>query len=455
MSELRTIGAGIQERFPALLRVRLGYDMNAKTTARFERIIQMKKSVLAYTAFVCALLIVGSLPAWAQDQKPQTPTDATPPAAAATPAPPAMLPGMAGPLAVNPKPASFDLGPLDKVFVTGVVSGFGQVQNHKFPGDKSSLLDVDHAMIMINKPDGLVQFFLHAGAYSLPDLGVPYLRASDATKAFYGPLPQGFVKLAPTDNFSILAGNLPTLIGAEYTFSFENMNVQRGLLWNQENAVNRGVQVNYTAGPLALAFSWNDGFYSKKYSWAWGSATYTIDDANTVAFIASGNTKKTSVSTSATPLFQNNEQLYNLIYTHTAGPWTFQPYLQYTHVPALPEFGAPKSASTTGVALLMNYNFDSDATPADWRVAGFNLPVRVEYISSTGNATDGAPNLMYGPGSKAWSLTVTPTYQYKIFFARAEFSYVGTRKTTPGFAFGPNGNDTSQSRALFEVGMLF
>jgi hypothetical protein len=366
-----------------------------------------------------------------------------------------MLPGMAGPLAVNPKPASFDLGPLDKVFVTGVVSGFGQVQNHKFPGDKSSLLDVDHAMIMINKPDGLVQFFLHAGAYSLPDLGVPYLRASDATKAFYGPLPQGFVKLAPTDNFSILAGNLPTLIGAEYTFSFENMNVQRGLLWNQENAVNRGVQVNYTAGPLALAFSWNDGFYSKKYSWAWGSATYTIDDANTVAFIASGNTKKTSVSTSATPLFQNNEQLYNLIYTHTAGPWTFQPYLQYTHVPALPEFGAPKSASTTGVALLMNYNFDSDATPADWRVAGFNLPVRVEYISSTGNATDGAPNLMYGPGSKAWSLTVTPTYQYKIFFARAEFSYVGTRKTTPGFAFGPNGNDTSQSRALFEVGMLF
>jgi Putative beta-barrel porin-2, OmpL-like. bbp2 len=366
-----------------------------------------------------------------------------------------MLPGMAGPLAANPKPTSFDLGPLDKVYVTGVVSAFGQSQNNTFPGDKSSQLDVDHAMIMINKPDGLVQFFMHAGAYSLPDLGVPYLRASDATKAFYGPLPQGFIKLAPTDNFSLLAGSLPTLIGAEYTFSFENMNIERGLLWNQENAVNRGVQVNYTAGPLALAASWNDGFYSKKYSWASVSATYTVDDTNTLAFIAGGNPKHTSVSTTATPLFQNNEQIYNLIYTHIAGPWTFQPYLQYTYVPPLPEFGAPQSASTFGAALLMNYNFDSDSTPAGWRLAGFNLPVRVEYISSTGDAANGASNLLYGPGSKAWSITVTPTYQYKIFFARAEFSYVGARNTTPGLAFGANGTATSQTRGLFEVGLLF
>ena len=103
----------------------------------------------------------------------------------------------------------------------------------------------------------------------------------------------------------------------------------------------------------------------------------------------------------------------------------------------------------------MNYNFDSDSTPAGWRLAGFNLPVRVEYISSTGNAGNGAPNLMYGPGSKAWSITVTPTYQYKVFVARAEISYVGASSTTPGLAFGPNGTATSQTRGLFEVGLLF
>jgi hypothetical protein len=362
---------------------------------------------------------------------------------------------MAGPLTVNPKPTTFDLGPLEKVYVTGVVSGLGLTQNNTSPGDKSSNLDLSNAQVFLNKPDGVFQFFIQAGAYSLPDLGVPYLRSVDTAKATYGNFPQGYVKLAPSDSFSVMVGALPTLIGAEYTFSFENMNIERGLLWNQENAVNRGVQVNYTAGPLALSFSWNDGFYSKKYNWASGSATYTIDDSNTIAFVGGGNTKHTSVSTTATPLFQNNEEIYNLIYTHTGGPWTIQPYLQYTHVPALPEFGAPASASTWGVALLLNYNFDSDSTPAGWRVAGFNLPVRVEYISSNGSASNGAPNLMYGPGSKAWSITITPTWQYKIFFARAEFSYVKASSTAPGLAFGSNGTDSSQARGLFEVGLLF
>src|SRR5207253_10895865 len=357
-----------------------------KKIASVRSVLQIKRNFAACTALIGALLGIASTPAWPQDQKPAS--EAIPPATPAAPAPPSLLPAMAGPLVVNPKPTSFDLGPLEKVYVTGVVSGFGQTQSNAVPGDRSSLLDMSNAQIFINKPDGWLQFFIQAGAYSLPDLGLPYLRASSATKAFYGALPQGFVKLAPADNFSVLVGALPTLIGAEYTFSFENMNIERGLLWNQENAVNRGVQVNYTAGPLAFAFSWNDGFYSKKYSWAWGSVTYTIDDANTVAFIGGGNTKHTDVSTSVTPLFQNNEQLYNLIYTHTAGPWTFQPYLQYTHVPALPEFGAPQSANTWGAALLVNYNFDSDSTPAGWRIAGFNVPIRLEYIRSTGNATD-------------------------------------------------------------------
>jgi hypothetical protein len=79
----------------------------------------------------------------------------------------------------------------------------------------------------------------------------------------------------------------------------------------------------------------------------------------------------------------------------------------------------------------------------------------VEYISSTGNALNGAPNLMYGPGSKAWSITVTPTYQYKIYFVRAEFSYVDASSTTPGSAFGPLGVATSQTRGLIETGVLF
>lgn len=400
---------------------------------------------------LCTPLCLVTLQARADEAAPP-PAPATPAAPAA--APPALMPPMSGPLAANANPFGVDLPVLGKIYVTGAASAFGQSQSHVIPGDRNDQVDISNAQVFINKPDGLVQFFAQAGLYSIPALGVPYIRARDATTDFFGPLPQGFLKLAPTDSFSIMAGRLPTLIGAEYTFSFENMNIQRGLLWNQENAVNRGVQVNYTTGPLALAFAWHDGFYSNTYSWATLSAAYTIDEADSLSVIAGGNTRHTSASSIATPLPQNNEQIYNLIYTRTAGPWTLQPYLQYTHVPSLPEFGTTQAASTYGAALLMNYKFGADSVPAAWRLPGFSLPVRLEYISSTGSTAGGAPNLLYGPGSKAWSITVTPTYQYKVFFVRAEFSFVQTWKATSGLAFGPGGNDRSQVRGLVEVGML-
>jgi hypothetical protein len=76
-------------------------------------------------------------------------------------------------------------------------------------------------------------------------------------------------------------------------------------------------------------------------------------------------------------------------------------------------------------------------------------------MASTGSLANGAPNLLYGPGSSAWSITLTPTYQYKIFFARAEISHVGTNSTTSGLVFGRDGNNTTQTRFLFETGILF
>lgn len=88
-------------------------------------------------------------------------------------------------------------------------------------------------------------------------------------------------------------------------------------------------------------------------------------------------------------------------------------------------------------------------------MSGFSLPVHFGYTSSTGSAASGAPNLLYGPGSKAWSIAITPTYQHKIYLRRAEFSRVGTSSTTPGLVFGPSGTNTTQTRAVFEVGVLF
>ena len=128
-------------------------------------------------------------------------------------------------------------------------------------------------------------------------------------------------------------GALPTLIGAEYTFSFQNMNIERGLLWNQENAVNRGIQLNDTYKKLSVSFSWNDGFYSNRYSWLWGSLAYAFNSSNTLSFVAGGNAGAYAKNPLATPLLLNNEEIYNLLYTYSHGHWVINPYLQYTNVP--------------------------------------------------------------------------------------------------------------------------
>ena len=350
-------------------------------------------------------------------------------------------PGMTGPLMLNPNPVKFG-----DVYVSGVVSGLAQFQNHVAPGDKAAQTDISNGQIFIQKNSGLIQFFAEVGAYSQPDIGVPYLNSSHSPSTFYGVLPMAYLQIAPTDNFSVMVGKLPAFMGAEYTFSFQNMNIQRGLLWDQSNSINRGMQVNYSVGKVAFALSYNDGFYSGKYNWLSGTVTYVADSANTLMLIGAGSLSRTIIATSATPLYQDNEQGYNIVYTHNLGNFTIEPYIQYTVVPKNALLNMMQNASTYGAALLVKYSFPR---------TGFSLPVRMEYINSNGSADKGNPSLIYGAGSNAWSATVTPTYTYKRMFVRVELSYVKAGDITNGDAFGPLHNDASQSRALIETGFIF
>ena len=163
-------------------------------------------------------------------------------------------------------------------------------------------------------------------------LGVPFAKTGPTTTGLFGPFPVGYAKLVK-GNFNIEIGALPTLVGDEYTFTFENMNIERGLLWNQEQAVSRGIQLNDTYKKLTLAFSWNDNFYSDRYTSLSGSLAYAINAANTITFVGAGNAGNTYVrigpanSFPVTPAYQNNEQVYNLIYTYTKGSLDHQSVL--------------------------------------------------------------------------------------------------------------------------------
>ena len=407
----------------------------------------MKKQWGGLLIFVLMALL--SLPALGQQQAPAADSSGQAPAAAPAAAPttpqPLPNPSMTAPLQTAAPPHTFSAGPFGTVAITGILSGMGMAQSNWIPGDRSTRWDVSNGQIFLQKTSGWFQFYLQAGAYNLPALGASSVSTVNTITGLYGPLPTAYLKLVK-GNFSVEVGELPTLIGAEYTFTFENMNIERGILWGQENAINRGIQVNDTFKKLSLSASWNDGFYSNVYNWISGTASYAFNSSNTLAFVGGGNVGQTTSTSAATPFLQNNGAIYNVMYTYSHESWMIEPYFQYTHVPANAAIGIPQSGSTSGGALLLNYNFKH----------GISLAVRPEYITSSGSATGGLNLLGYGGGSGAFAFTVTPTYQKGGFFLRGDLSLVDVRNLTPtGAAFGPAGLNTKQTRGMVEAGFMF
>ncbi|HWE87394.1 MAG TPA: outer membrane beta-barrel protein [Terracidiphilus sp.] len=349
---------------------------------------------------------------------------------------------MSGPLQAAP-PFEIDAGPLGRIDGNGVLSGMGMVQNNHSAADDTGQAALSNAQVWVQKPDGWWQFYVQAGAYNILSVGLPFLSTQKNVSDLWGPVPLAWFKLAPGKNTSILVGSLPTLMGAESTFDFQNMNIERGLLWNQENAVSRGVQVNQVLGKLTASMSWNDGYYSNRYSWLSGSVTYA-SGPHSLSFQAMGNLSQTKFQTLATPV-ENNGSMYALVYTYTKGSWVVQPYWQSGLVPTNPKIGIVKGGSTEGGAILLSRTLGH----------GMSLSGRGEYIGSAGSAAQGSVNLLYGPGSAAWSGTITPTFQGRRFFVRGDVSFVHGSSITPGDAFGPVGNGADQARGVVEMGFLF
>ena len=392
-------------------------------------------------------------------QTPATPAPATEPTPAAAPAAaaqaaqtpaPATAPAplstfvLTGPLQWL-LPATFDAGPLGKLSVNGIVTGFSVFQNNSVPGDDKAQATLSNGQIFIQKADGKLQYYIQAGVYTMPTLSVPFVNAQNTVNNFYGPVPVAYLKLPVGKTTQFLVGQLPTLMGAESTFTYQNFNIERGIVWNQENAINRGIQVNQTLGKyLSGAVSWNDGYYSNRYSWLSGSLTLT-KGPHSLVYDGMGNLAQTAYQTAATPV-QNNSYMHAVIYTYTKGPWIISPYFQYSKLPIGPKVGVPKGTSATGGAINASYALKS----------GFSLPVRVDYLTSSGSATDGSVNLLgFGAGSAGATFTATPTYQKGGMYVRSDLAWVDATNFTKGDVFGTTGTNASQFRAVLEFGFIF
>ncbi len=361
--------------------------------------------------------------------------------AATAHADPLPAPSFTPPLAADPSPPTLDAGPLGKLSFGGAITGLGMAQSNAVPGDHEWQADFSNAQAWVEKTDGMIQYFAEVGAYSFPSVGYPYIPAKTTVDGSFGVLPVGYLKIVPNSSFSIEAGKLPTLIGAEYGFTFQNMNIDRGLLWFQEPIVSRGIQANFSKGPVSLSVSVNDGYYTSRYNSFSGLLTFTMSPNDTLAVSGGGPLGRQPSTTFAGA----SSDIIDLMYSHTAGPWTFSPYIQWQHVQGDPVNGIPNGGTTWGGALLAKYTINKT-----WSMAG-----RVEYISESGTVGSAGTDLLgYGRGSNAWSLTLTPTYQKGIYFIRGEASYVKVDNLT-GFGFGPLANKDNQFRAAIETGVLF
>jgi len=377
----------------------------------------------------------------------------------------------AGPLSL-PNPLTFCAGPLGQLDVQGVASGMAFYQDNPQGlagtlGAKRLGASITNGMVIIQKENGPIQFYIQAGAYSFPTLAasIPSITSTISNATVppttvqgdindFGALPVAYLKIAPSSNYSVEIGKLPTLIGAEDGFTYQNINIERGLLWDMEPIISRGIQFNGSAGPLSASLAWTDGYYSNRYNVLSGLLSYAINGSNTVSIYGQGSLGKSRLSSNevAYSALGNESQIYGVEYEYSSGPWMIEPYVQYMHTPKAPLLGVTHEFNNYGASLLADYSFTNTVS----------LGARAEYLAVGGkpgeglNASGVASSLTDLPAdSHAWSITLTPTYQSGGFFARAELSYV-TASAPAGLGFsGANGTNTNQLRGMVETGFMF
>ncbi|GJD87051.1 MULTISPECIES: outer membrane beta-barrel protein [Methylobacterium] len=422
----------------------------------------MTIKLILRSATASAALVLGLAQAQAADMPAPAAVPVTGPCKTAI-----TFPAYAGVIKQNPDPSCFTTG-IGDIYVGGAITGYAYNYSDRLPSfytpivpgqrdDRVGRVDFSNVQAFIQKADGPFQFYVQTGLYSIPALGFPTFSAIDQTGLLFSPVPVVFGKWVLNDEWSIQGGRMPTNIGTELAFTFQNLNISRGLLFNQENIINQGVQVNYANGPLAASFAVTDGFYSGELNWVTGAITYKLNDANTIGinggthFSNYNSFNQTGRFQYATPATLQNSSIISVNYTYADGPWIVTPYFQYTKVE--PVFGL-QGAETYGGAILASFAFTDN----------FALAGRFEYIAQSGDRfLQDRTAVLYGSGSSAYSFTVTPTFTWGRYFIRGEYSHVAlvdyqrgdALNGIAGLGFGKLGNKGSQDRYMVETGFTF
>lgn len=140
------------------------------------------------------------------------------------------------------------------------VTTTGEVSAYAF----GSRADASNALFTVARATGPFRYSLTIGAYSFPVVGSPLVSVffSGANTSLYGIVPDGYVEYVPNERVAIMVGKLGALLGQENVFTYENINIQRGIGWNLEPLISRRARLVYTLGKFGADVEINDGYYS-------------------------------------------------------------------------------------------------------------------------------------------------------------------------------------------------
>ncbi len=292
--------------------------------------------------------------------------------------------------------------------------------------------DVSDALLNVTVTAGKLHANATAGAYAFPVVGFPFMpdNAPGANVELYSPLPVAALTYQFDSHVSVAAGKFGSLLGQESPFTFQNLDVQRGIAWSMEPTITRGLQFGYASGAWSVSLRDDDGYYSGTNRAFEGLIGWSPSPNTSVQFatmVPSANAPPNATTS------VGNKAEYDLMYTRTIGRLQLLPYILWVHSPASTALGYTESANAAAEVLLGGWTFSPQ----------WSLSFRYEdarNASSTSDASANADLVGFGAGSSATSQTLTPAYHFgNGGVLRLEYSHVsatGLTQTRYGFEFG-------------------
>jgi len=356
---------------------------------------------------------------------------------------------MSGPTAIQ-----IDGGPLGPLQLSGGVDGYAYFDNPVVSGQDNGA-NVANALVELQKSSGILQFTIEIGSNGgAIGLGgaVGKLAETSINTFTTGPLYAGYLTVAPPDlPITISAGQLGSLEGYESGVDWNNPSQIVTDIFEVQNSQSRGVEANYTAGPLSATVEFGDGFDTGVFNFVQALVTYTIDSSNVANIYYAGNVGRTGDNAitygggtvGGDPVYVNS-QMIGGFYSYTMGNLNLVPEAQYVYAKADAQVGIPKSTANFGAALFGDYSFGT----SPYSIGGW-----VEYADSVGGG-----DWFITPGSELVGFAVSPTWQYKDLFARVNggVGYLLNNKYDgASYGYGSKNNNKLSEDVSLEAGLLF